>query len=60
VGAPQAVAVPARITNTWDLDQSTGRLAVTVLDGPDGSQIVAVPNWRKVLRSATRAGSGTR
>ena len=60
VGAPQAVAVPARITNTWDLDQRTGRLAVTVLDGPDGSQIVAVPNWRKVLRSATRAGSGTR
>ena len=60
VGAPQPVRVPARITNTWDLDRRTGRIAVAVLDGPDGSQVVAVPNWRKALRAATGAGSGAR
>ncbi|MBU6366747.1 MAG: PD40 domain-containing protein, partial [Gemmatimonadetes bacterium] len=60
VGAPQPVRVPARITNTWDLDRRTGRIAVAVLDGPDGSQVVAVPNWRKALRAATSAGSGAR
>jgi Tol biopolymer transport system component len=56
VGAPQAVAVPERITNAWDLDGRTGRIAVTLLDGPEENQVVVVPNWRKALRAATSAG----
>jgi serine/threonine-protein kinase len=60
VGTPQPVAVPARITNAWDLDRRTGRIVVTAIDRDDGSQIVAVPNWRKALRAATSAAGGAR
>jgi Tol biopolymer transport system component len=60
VGAPQPVPAPARITNAWDLDRRTGRIAVTAIDRDDGSQVVAVPNWRKALRAATSTAGGAR
>jgi serine/threonine-protein kinase len=60
VGAPQPVPAPAGITNAWDLDRRTGRIAVTAIDRDDGSQVVAVPNWRKALRAATSAAGGAR
>jgi hypothetical protein len=60
VGTPEPVPGPTRITNAWDLDRRTGRMAVTVLDGANSAQLLAVPNWRKALRAATNAAGGAR
>jgi hypothetical protein len=60
VGTREQVPGPTRITNALDLECRTGRMAVTVIDGANSEQLLAVPNWRKALRAATSTTGGAR
>ncbi|WKW13677.1 protein kinase [Pseudogemmatithrix spongiicola] len=50
VGTPVRVAVPEGLVGNWDVDRA-GRMVFAVREGEGDTQLIAIPDWRALLRS---------
>ncbi len=60
VGAPVRVPLPGPATVAWDLDRRSGRMVISQREDEIDAQLVAIPNWRKLLRSVSAPGGAAR